>query len=202
MKLFYKPGACSLASHIALIESGVSFDIDAVSDMAGRTESGVDYTTVNPKGYVPALQLDTGDILTEGPAILQFVADTYLDAGLMPAVGTMARARTIEHLVFVSSELHKAFAPMFKDTADAAEIARARSAVIRNFDVIENILADGRPTLVEGQFTVADVYLFVVANWANFKEIDLADWPHLAGYMARIAARPSVQRAMRAEGLL
>lgn len=202
MKLFYKPGACSLASHIALSEIGIPFEIDVVDDTAGLTGKGIEYTTINAKGYVPALQFDDGEILTEGPAILQYLADAYPDAGLIPPVGTMERARTTEQLVFVSSELHKAFGPLFRDGVSEPEIAQARATVAQKFDVVEKLLSDGRQVLVEGHFTVADIYLFVVANWANFKEIDLQKWPHLAGFVAYVSERPAVQQALRAEGLL
>ncbi|SMX38292.1 glutathione transferase GstA [Octadecabacter ascidiaceicola] len=202
MKLFYKAGACSLASHIALIETGIPFEIEAVDDTAGLTAKGSDYTTINPKGYVPALQFDDGEVLTEGPAILQFLADAHPNAGLIPPVGTMDRARVIEQLVFVSSELHKAFSALFRDGASETETAQARAAVKQKFNVVEEFLSDGRQTLVNGQFTVADAYLFVVANWANFKDIDLQNWPHLAGFVTRVSERPAVQQALRAEGLL
>lgn len=202
MKLYYKPGACSLASHIALVETGIPFEIEAVDTSAALTQNGRNYSDINPKGYVPALELDGGDILTEGPAILQYLADANPKMGLIPAIPTMDRARTIEQLVFVSSELHKAFGPLFRDGASEVEINTARSAVEQKFDVVEALLSDGRQTLVAGHFTVADVYLFVVANWANFQNIDLKCWPHLASFVMRVSERPSVQQAMRAEGLL
>lgn len=202
MKLYYKPGACSLASHIALVEIGAPFEIVAVDTAAGRTESGDDYLQINPKGYVPALQLDDDSVLTEGPAILQFLADGHPSASLVPAVGTMDRARMLEQLTFVSSELHKAFGPLFQDTSTEAEQAKARATVGGKFDTVEKLFADGRQTLVDGQFTIADAYLFVVANWANFTGIDLARWPQLAGFVARVAQRPAVQKALSTEGLL
>ncbi len=202
MKLFYKPGACSLASHIALNEINAPFELVAVDTAAGLTNGGGDYMKINPKGYVPALQLDDDNILTEGPAILQFLADEHPSAHLIPAVGTMDRARMLEQLTFVSSELHKAFGPLFQDTSSEAEQAKAREAVGRKFDIVETVLSDGRQTLVDGQFTIADAYLFVVANWANFTGIDLMQWPQLAGFVARVAQRPAVQKALSAEGLL
>lgn len=202
MKLYYKPGACSLASHIALIEIGAPFEIVAVDTAAGHTEGGDDYLQINPKGYVPALQLDDDSVLTEGPAILQFLADGHPSANLVPAVGTMDRARMLEQLTFVSSELHKAFGPLFQDTSTEAEQAKARTTVGGKFDTVEKLFADGRQTVVEGQFTIADAYLFVVANWANFTGIDLARWPQLADFVARVAQRPAVQKALSAEGLL
>ncbi|UWQ27105.1 glutathione transferase GstA (plasmid) [Leisingera aquaemixtae] len=202
MKLYYKPGACPLASHIALYETGRPFDIEAVDTAAGRTESGADYRAINPKGYVPALGLDDGSILTEGAAVLQYIADSHPAAGLAPAAGTLARARMQEQLNWIGSELHKAFGPLFREGTSEAGKDDARSAVAGKFDFIEAQLADGREWLVEGRFSVADAYLFVVSNWANFTGIDLARWPNLAAFVSRSAARPSAQAAMRAEGLI
>ncbi len=202
MKLYYKPGACPLASHIALHEAGHPFEIEAVDTEAGRTESGADYRTINPKGYVPALGLDDGSVLTEGAAILQYIADRYPEAHLAPATGTLARARMQEQLNWIGTELHKAFGPLFREgTSDAAK-DDARVAVAGKFDLIEAQLQDGREWLVANQFSVADAYLFVVSNWANFTGIDLARWPRLAAFVSRCAARPSAQAAMRAEGLI
>lgn len=173
MKLFYKPGACSMASHIALLEIGQAFDIEAVDTVAARTASGQDFLKINPKGYVPALELGTGEILTEGPAILQFLADSSDTANLAPKPGTMARARMLEMLTFTSSELHKAFGPLFRDSSSTEENAKARQAVAQKFDTVEKEFEDGRPYLSGEQFSIADAYLFVVANWANFTDIDL-----------------------------
>lgn len=199
MKLFYKPGACSMASHIALIEAGASFAIEAVDTTVGRTDSGADFRQINSKGYVPALQFETGEVLTEGPAILQFIADSHGAAALAPAVGTLARGRMLERLTFTSSELHKAFGPLFRDGASDVEKDKAREAVAGKFDVIEADLAD-HPE--KGGFDIADAYLFVVPNWANFTGIDLDRWPNLARFVGKMAQRASVQAAMRAEGLL
>ncbi|UWQ43491.1 glutathione transferase GstA (plasmid) [Leisingera aquaemixtae] len=202
MKLYYKPGACPLASHIALYETGRPFDIEAVDTAAGRTESGADYRAINPKGYVPALGLDDGSILTEGAAVLQYIADSHPAAGLAPTAGTLARARMQEQLNWIGSELHKAFSPLFREGTSEASKNDARSAVAGKFDFIEAQLADGREWLVENRFSVADAYLFVVSNWANFTGIGLARWPNLAAFVSRSAARPSAQAAMRAEGLI
>ncbi|WP_170327339.1 glutathione transferase GstA [Ruegeria arenilitoris] len=202
MKLYYKPGACPLASHIALHETGRPFEIEAVDTAVGRTESGADYHTINPKGYVPALGLDDGSVLTEGAAVLQYIADRYPEAGLAPAVGTLARARMQEQLNWIGTELHKAFGPLFRDGTSEADKDAARTAVAGKFDLIEAQLEDGREWLVSNQFSVADAYLFVVANWANFTGIDLSRWPRLAAFVSRSAARPSAQAAMRAEGLI
>ncbi|WP_027257614.1 MULTISPECIES: glutathione transferase GstA [Leisingera] len=202
MKLYYKPGACPLASHIALYETGQSFEIEAVDTAAGRTASGADYRAINPKGYVPALGLDDGSVLTEGAAVLQYIADSNPKAGLAPEAGTLARARMQEQLNWIGTELHKAFGPLFRDGTSEAGKDAARTAVAGKFDLIEAQLEDGREWLVADRFSVADAYLFVVSNWANFTGIDLARWPRLAAFVSRIAARPSAQAAMRAEGLI
>ncbi|UWQ52042.1 glutathione transferase GstA (plasmid) [Leisingera caerulea] len=202
MKLYYKPGACPLASHIALQETGRPFEIEAVDTAAGRTESGADYRAINPKGYVPALHLDDGSVLTEGAAVLQYIADSSPEAGLAPAAGTMDRARMQEQLNWIGTELHKAFGPLFREGTSEADKEAARTAVAGKFDIIEAQLEDGRAWLVADRFSVADAYLFVVSNWANFTGIDLARWPRLAAFVSRCAARPSAQAAMRAEGLI
>ncbi|MEW2915816.1 glutathione transferase GstA [Ruegeria sp. ANG10] len=202
MKLYYKPGACPLASHIALHETGRPFEIEAVDTAAGQTESGADYHTINPKGYVPALGLDDGSVLTEGAAVLQYIADSHPEAALAPVAGTLARARMQEQLNWIGTELHKAFGPLFREGTSEADKDAARTAVAGKFDLIEVQLQDGREWLVSNQFSVADAYLFVVANWANFTGIDLSRWPRLAAFVSRSAARPSARAAMRAEGLI
>jgi glutathione S-transferase len=202
MKLYYKPGACPLASHIALHETGRPFDIEAVDTTAGRTESGADYQAINPKGYVPALQMEDGSVLTEGAAVLQYIADNTPEAGLAPKAGSFARARMQEQLNWIGTELHKAFGPLFREGTSEAEKETARFAVAAKFDFIESQLADGRDWLIGGTFSVADAYLFAVSNWANFTEIDLLRWPNLAAFVSRCADRPSAKAAMRAEGLI
>lgn len=200
MKLYYKPGACSLASHIVLNELGDPFAIEAVDTTAKRTASGADYLRINGKGKVPALEID-GDVLTEGPAILQFVADRKGRRDLAPETGTMARARVSEVLNFTGTELHVAFGPLFNPASDDAAKASARKAVTAKLGWLEDRLADGRAFLTGRDFTIADAYAFVVVNWANFTGIDLSAWPKLAGFMSRVAARPSVQKSLHAEGL-
>lgn len=197
MKLYIKPGACSLASHIVLRELSVDFTLDIVDTYSQRTESGADYKTINPKGYVPAL--DTGSaVLTEGAAILQYLAES---TALIPQPGTIERARVQEHLNYIASELHKAFGPFFKASATDGQRAQALEAIPRHFDYLESLLADGRAYLVGNAFTVADAYLFVVCNWAAVPGIDLKDWPFLKALRDRVEARPSVRAAMKAEGL-
>ncbi|PQA85814.1 glutathione transferase GstA [Hyphococcus luteus] len=203
MKLYYKPGACSLASHIALNEAGVAVALEKTDTATKTTENGEDYSAINPNGYVPALRLDNGEILTEGPAILQFIADTNQSAGLAPENGTVERARVNALLNFAGSELHKAFAPLF---ADPAPEGAARDAIIEKIgtrlDHIESRLADGRAYLTGDAFTIADAYVFVVANWANFVNVDLSKWPNVVSFVKRVAARPAVTNALAAEGLL
>ncbi len=202
MKLYYKPGACSLASHIALQETGAIFEIEAVDTDAGRTETGDDFRAISPNGYVPALRLESGAILTEGAAVLQWIADLHQEAGLAPAAGTMGRARLHEALNWISAELHKAFSPLFRSNATEDEKAAAHIAVAAKFDRLEAQFSDGRAWMVEDRFSVADAYLFAVANWANFTGIELARWPSLSAFLARVAKRPAVQIALKAEGLI
>lgn len=198
MKLYFKPGACSLATHIVLRELGIDFTLEPVDTQAQRTESGIDYKTVNPKGYVPAL--DTGRaVLTEGAAILQYLAESTT---LIPDVGTLERARLQEHLNYIASELHKAFGPFFKASATDEQRAQALETILRHFDYLESLLDDGRAYLVGDTFTVADAYLFVVCSWAAVPGIDLKDWPFLNTLWNRMAARPSVKAAMLSEGLV
>ena len=198
MKLYFKPGACSLATHIVLRELGIDFTLEPVDTQTQRTESGIDYKTVNPKGYVPAL--DTGRaVLTEGAAILQYLAESTT---LIPDVGTLERARLQEHLNYIASELHKAFGPFFKASATDEQRAQALKTIPRHFDYLESLLDDGRAYLVGDTFTVADAYLFVVCSWAAVPGIDLKDWPFLNTLWNRMAARPSVKAAMSSEGLV
>ena len=200
MKLFYSPGACSLSPHIVLREAGVDVALERVDLKSKKTEHGADFTTVNPKGQVPTLQLDTGEILTEGPVIVQYISDLNPAAGLTGAPGSMTRWRVLEWLNHITSELHKGFSPLFRpNTPDAyKEIARANLAA--KFDALERHMA-GRDYLTGATFTAADAYLFTVMNWGKFTGIDIARWPTLAAYHARVASRPKVQEALAAEGL-
>lgn len=202
MKLYYKPGACSMASHIALIETGQEFQIDKVDTASMTTETGADFAKVNPNGYVPALELDTGDVVTEGAAVLQFIGDMAPATGLTPEAGTMPRVRVQQQLNFIASELHKAFGPFFSATPLEGEQKDAAVARLElQLGRLERELSDGRDYLIGGLFTVADCYAFVVSNWANAIGMGLAKFPRLEAYVARIAQRPSVQSALRAEGL-
>ncbi|WP_298770610.1 glutathione transferase GstA [uncultured Shewanella sp.] len=202
MKLYYKPGACSLASHIILKEIGDDFEIESVDTEHQVTDSGIDFSIINPKGYVPVLSLGKGEYLTEGAAILQYLADLRPENSLAPAIGTLARARLQEHLNFISAELHKAFGPLFSSHAQDAEKLQARKQVKQKMAHFESIFDDGRPYLLGDKFSVADAYFFVVSNWATPSGIALAQWPNILAFSKRVAAREKVQDAMRAEGLL
>jgi glutathione S-transferase len=201
MKLYFSPGACSLSPHIALLEAGLDFTLERVDVRAKQTASGRDFLTINPKGYVPALEMNDGAVLTEGPAIVQFIADLAPDRQLAPANGTLERYRLVEWLNFISTELHKSFSPLFRPTSTEDMKEAARAHLTNRLNWLAGQL-EGRDYLMGSQFTVADAYLFTVLGWANFVQFDLAQWPVFAAYMQRVAARPAVQQALRAEGLL
>ncbi|MFK0275116.1 glutathione transferase GstA [Ensifer sp. NPDC090286] len=202
MKLYYAPGACSLSPHISLHEAGADFEIVRVDTKTHRTETGSDYKAVNPKGYVPALVLEGGEVVTEGAAVVQYIADRFPAAKLAPENGTLARTRLQEQLNFIASELHKAFSPLFNPNASAEAKEAATLQVAKRFSHVESLFADGRPYLLGEDFSVADAYLFTVVNWSGATGIALTQWPHLAAYMQRIGARPAVRSAMQAEGLV
>jgi glutathione S-transferase len=201
MKLYYSPGACSLSPHIVLREAGLSFEIEKVDLRTKKTESGKDFTAINPKGYVPALQLDDGSLLTEGPAIVQYIADKAPQSKLAPAHGTMERYRLQELLNFISTEIHKGFSPLFNPSYPEEVKKTFRENLGKRFDNLNGPLEKG-PFLMGEQFTVADAYLFTVLNWCQWVNIDLSKWPVLQAYQGRVAARPHVQAALKAEGLL
>ena len=198
MKLYYSPSACSLSPHIVATELGLPFELVKVDVVAKRTEHGEDYLAVNPKGLVPALRLDDGSVLTEGPAVVQYLADLKPDAQLAPASGSMARYRLQEMLGYINSELHQAYMPLF-NPACSDEVRGARMAHLhKHYGLLDAAL--GRAPFVLGErFTVADAYLFVVTRWAEFVKLDLSAFPHLQAFQARMAERPSVQAAMRRE---
>lgn len=203
MKLHYKPGACSMASHIILNELGASFDLDKTDTDAKKTEAGGDFLKISPNGYVPALVTDDGDVITENPAVLQYLADQSPEAGLAPPSGTLERTRLQEALNFVSSELHKSFSPFFSGVEmDDAEREKAAAGIGRRAAHIESTLSDGRSFLLGETFSVADAYAFVVLNWAGFISVSLDAHPKTQAYIARIAARPASIKAMVAEGLM
>lgn len=199
MKLYYSPGACSLSPHIVLRELGIPFDLEKVDTKAGKTERGADFRNVNPKGYVPALQLDDGKVLTEGPAIVQYLADQKPAARLAPQNGSFERYQLQEWLNYITSELHKSFSTLFNPNAPADFKQATKDAIGKRLDFLSGRVAKG--FLTGEQFTVADAYLFVILSWTKHVGIDLARWPVLTQFQARVAARPAVQAALKAEGL-
>ena len=201
MKLYFSPGACSMASHIVLFETGLPFATEQVDLRARTTASGADYNKINSKGYVPALELKDGTVLTEGPAIVQFLADLKPASNLAPANGTLERYQLIALLNFISSEIHKNYSPLLNPQAGADVQQERRAALAKRYAYIEQELA-GKDFLTGATFTVADAYLFTVSNWAGKLKIDLSDFPNLQAWQVRVGMRPSVQQAMRAEGLL
>jgi glutathione S-transferase len=201
MQLFYSPGACSLAPHIVSREAGLPVEFVKVDLGTKGTAAGDDYIGINPKGYVPALRLDNGEVLTEVAAIVQYLADQKPEAGLAPAFGTPERYRLIEWLSFVSSELHKVFAWLWYPATQQETREAAKAKLATRFAWLDKELS-GREFLAGSRFTVADAYAFTILNWAGMLSVDLAPYQHLRNYIARIAARPAVQEAMRAEGLL
>ncbi|HET9862576.1 MAG TPA: glutathione transferase GstA [Steroidobacteraceae bacterium] len=200
MQLYFAPGACSLASHITLREAGLPVDLKRTDTRTKKLEDGSDYFAVNSKGAVPALRLDDGQVLTEGPAILQYLADQRPESGLVPRAGTLERYRVLEWLNFITSEVHKSFSPLFNPAADAKVKEYTTQNIEKKFDWLDKQLA-GKQYLTGDTFTIADAYLFVVANWSNFVGIDLGRWPALKAFQERVAARPKVREAMEAEGL-
>ena len=200
MKLYYVPGVCSLASHIALREAGLDFELDRMDRETRRTESGEDYLQVNPKDSVPALRLDNGEVLTEGAVILQYIADQKPQSGLAPAAGSMQRYRLAEWLNYVATEVHKQYSPLFNPKLPPEWRDNQLGVLAKRFDYLTQRLT-GRPYLMGEQFTIVDAYLFVVLRWSPRLKVDLGPWPVLTEYMARIAARPAVQAALKAEGL-
>jgi glutathione S-transferase len=201
MKLYYAPGACSLSPHIALREAGLPFTLQKV-DLAKKTvETGEDYNGVNAKGSVPTLVLDNGEKLTEGPAIVQYIADQKPGAGIAPAAGTMERYRLQEWLNYITSELHKPMGSMFNPAQTAEWKEAVKAALSKQLDWLVKQL-DGKAHLMGDKFTVADGYLFTVLGWAKFVNFDLSKWPSLQQYMARIGSRPKVVEALKAEGLM
>ena len=201
MKLYYSPGACSLSPHIVARELGIAVELKKVNTKDKTFEGGGDYWKVNARGYVPALELDNGQVLTEGPAIVQYLADQKPDAGLAPKNGTFERYRLQEWLNFLTSEVHKQFSPLFKPNTPDDYKPIAKQNIATRFDWLDKQL-EGKDYLMGKQFTVADAYLFVLLNWTRPTQIDLSKWPNLGAYQKRVAARPKVKEALQAEGLL
>ncbi|HEY0061455.1 MAG TPA: glutathione transferase GstA [Telluria sp.] len=201
MKLYFSPGACSLSPHIVLREAGMTFSLEKVDLRNKRTASGADYSAINPKGYVPALETDEGVLLTEGPAIIQYVADRAPGTALAPAAGSMARYQLVEWLNFISTEIHKAYSPLFNPAASADMKTQAHAALNKRYAYLDGILGQ-RDYLLGATFSVADAYLFVLTNWAGPVQLDLAPYPNVQAFHARVGARAAVQEALRAEGLI
>jgi glutathione S-transferase len=201
MKLYFAPGACSLSPHIVARELGLPIEIKKVNNKEKTIEGGGDYWKINARGYVPALELDNGEILTEGPAIVQYLADQKPESGLAPKAGTLERYRLQEWLNFLTSEVHKQFTPLFKPNTPEDYKPIAKQNIANRFDWLDKQLA-GKDYLMGQTFTVADAYLFVLLNWTKVQQIDLSKWPNLAALQKRVAARPKVKEAMRAEGLI
>jgi glutathione S-transferase len=201
MKLYYSPGACSLSPHIALLEAGLPHDLVKVDLRAKKLENGDDFLKVNPKGQVPALALDSGELITEGPVIVQMIADQAAGKNLAPAHGSSERYKLLEWLNFITAELHKNFGPMFSPVLGDEAKAFFKDRVMAKFKYIDSQMAD-RDYLMGSHFTVADGYLFTMLSWADRMKFDLSAMPHLLAYKARVAARPKVQEALTREGLM
>ena len=201
MKLYYSPGACSLSPHIALQEAGLAYTPVLASTKSHKLQDGTDYYTINALGYVPVLELDNGERLREGPAIVQYIADQVPDKQLAPANGTLARYRLQEWLTFIGTELHKGFSPLFNPATPEEYKPMVRERLLQRLQWVDGQLA-GKQYLMGDQFTVADGYLFTVTNWAKPTGVDLAGFANIQAWRARVSERPAVQEAMKAEGLL
>jgi glutathione S-transferase len=201
MKLYYAPGACSLSPHIVARELGLPIQLQKVNTKDKSMEGGGDFWKVNPRGYVPVLELDDGDKLTEGPAIVQYLADQKPEAGLAPKNGTKERYHLQEWLNFLTSEVHKQFTPLFKPNTPDEYKKIAKENLANRFKWLDEQLA-GKDYLTGKQFTVADAYAFVLLGWTKPTQIDLSQWPNLQAFHKRVAARPKVKEAMQAEGLI
>lgn len=200
-KLYYSPGACSLSPHIVLREAGLPFHLVMASTKTHKLADGTDYYGINPKGYVPLLELDDGQRLSEGPVIVQYIADQVPASGLVPPAGTMERYRAMEWLNYITAELHKSFGPLFTPSTPEEYKATLRTKLVERLTWVDSQLA-GKQYLMGDRFTVPDAYLFTVAGWGAYVGVDIKPLANLGGFMARMAARPAVQEALKAEGLL
>ena len=201
MKLYFAPGACSLSPHIVLREAGYNFHLEQVNNQEKKTKSGMDYWGINGKGQVPVLELDNGERITEGPVIVQYLADLKPESGLAPRAGTFERYQLMEILNYLTSEVHKTFTPLFNPASSAEAKEAAVTNLGKKFDWLSGFLGK-KPFLLGNTFTVADAYLFTLLTWTGHVKVDLAKWPVLADYKSRIAKRPKVIEAMKAEGLI
>ncbi|WP_426745087.1 glutathione transferase GstA [Myxococcus faecalis] len=200
MKLYFAPGACSLSPHIVAHEAGLTLQLEKVDTQTKVMQSGGDFWKVNPKGYVPALELEPGDVLTEGPALVQYLADLRPEAGLVPPAGSLERYRVQEMLGYINSELHKTYAPLFRNNT-SAEVREERTAYLfKRYQLLEERLAT-RPYLFGDTFGIADAYLYTVTRWAKYVKVDMSGFPNLLAFMERVTARPAVRKALEAEGL-
>lgn len=204
MKLYYSAGACSLSPHIVAVEAGIAVQLErvSISKTPHTTGSGLDFSAINPNGYVPVLELDDGTLLTEGPAIVQYLADMKPESGLAPLAGTVARTRLQALLNFIATELHKMYSPwLFHNEYGEQAQAVARGKIAERLGYVDTHLAAGGPFLMGEAFTVADAYLFTIVNWSRFVNVDLSAFPHLRAYLEQVGRRPAVREAMQAEGL-
>lgn len=202
MKLFYFPGACSMSVHIALNEVGATYELEKVDLMNKTLESGGSFLDINPKGYVPCLQLDNGEYLTEVGAILQYLADNNPNANLLPPVGDPQRYRVVEFISYISGELHKNFTPLFNPETTDEGRAAALDIVGKRLTLLNDQLGEGGPFLTGDQFTIADAYLTTVLGWAQFVKMDLSPWPNLGAYAGAAMGRPAVQATLKEEGMM
>ncbi len=200
MKLYYSPGACSMSPHIVALEAGLPLSLEAVNLKSKQTATGKDFSQINSKGYVPCLELDDGSILTEGPAIVQYLADKAPASKLAPANGSMERVRLQEWLNYITTEMHKGVGQLFNPRMPEEYRAVVKELLAKRFDWLSGQL-QGKDYVMGSQFTVADAYLFTVLGWTAHVGVDLSKWPVLTAYQARIGSRPAVQKAMEAEGL-
>jgi glutathione S-transferase len=200
MKLYFSPGVCSMASHIALREAGIAFDPVKVDLRTHKTADGADFYQINPKGYVPVLQFDDGELLTEGPAVLQYIADLKPQAKLAPPAGSMERYRLQEWLAFISSEIHKSYSVLFNPSSTEDTKIATRAKLGTRYAWVNQSLGS-KPYLLGESFSVADAYLFTVSTWAKRHGIDLSQWPAVKALIDRVAARPKVQETLQAEGI-
>lgn len=207
MKLFYKAGTCSLAPHIVMTELNMVFETESV-DLATKQSASGDYRKINPKGSVPALRMDNGEILTEGAIISQYLADQKMDSGLLPKFGTMERYRTLEMMNFIATEVHKSFSPLFgadrivKNVEGKTEMKMYYVETLKTKIGLVSEKLGTNDYLMGKQFTIADAYLFTVLGWSKYFDLDLSAWPNVASYMSRVSERPAVMKAMKAEGLI
>ena len=201
MKLYYSPGACSLSPHIVAREAGIDVQLQKVDLKTKTVTADGDYWKVNPKGYVPALEFAPGDVLTEGPAIVQYLGDQKPQSGLVPPAGSRERYAAQEMLSYINSEIHKSYSPLFSQDTPAATAEERKAYLRKRYKPLEERLA-GREYLFGDKFSAADAYLFTVTNWARSVKLDLSEFPNLTAFQKRVAARPAVQEAMKAEGLI